>query len=184
MKFADNVTFVKAASVLISALLALVTTQFAVAQTNVSYDYATVLSATPITEIFTYQEPRQECWVETVQRPGRSEHSATGTILGGVIGAAIGNKLGHKKRNKQVGAVAGALLGASIGNDISRRNAPRHGGYSEQVEKCRTVQETIEEERVVGYDVSYRYQGKTYRTRTHSDPGNSIKLKLSVTPLE
>lgn len=154
------------------------------AQTSVSYDYATVLSATPITKIFTYQEPRKECWVETVQHPGRTEHSATGTILGGVIGAAIGNKLGHKKRNKQVGAVAGALLGASIGNDISRRNARHHGGYSEQVEKCHTVQETIEEERVVGYRVSYRYQGKTYHTRTERHPGDSIKLKLSVTPVE
>lgn len=174
----------KTVSVVVSGLFSLAVVQSAQAQTSVSYDYATVLSATPITEVFTYQQPRQECWVETVQRPGRTEHSATGTILGGVIGAAIGNQLGHKKRNKQVGAVAGALLGASIGNDISRRNAPRHGGYAEQVEKCRTIQETIEEERVVGYDVSYRYQGKTYRTRTHSDPGNSIKLKLSVTPIE
>ena len=169
---------------IIAAFIAAGFTAMASAQTAVTYDYATVLSATPITKLYTYQEPRQECWVETVQRGGHKEYSATGTLLGGVIGAAIGNKLGHKKRNKQVGAVAGALLGASIGNDISRRNAPRHGGYAEQVEKCQTVQETVQEERIVGYDVSYRYQGKTYRTRTNRDPGDSIKLRLSVTPVE
>ena len=169
---------------LMISVFALGTVATASAQTSVSYDYATVLSATPVTQIFTYQEPRQQCWVETVERPGRKEYSATGTVLGGVIGAAIGNQLGHKKRNKQVGAVAGALLGASIGNDISRRNARHYGGYTDQVEKCRTIQETIEEERVVGYDVSYRYQGKTYRTRTQSHPGDSIRLRLSVTPVE
>ena len=141
------------------------------------------MAVNPITKIYSYKQPRQECWVETVQRPAHREHNATGTILGGVIGAAIGNRLGHKKRNKQVGAVAGALLGASIGNEIGRQNARTHGGYSEQVEKCQTVQETIEEERVVGYDVSYRYQGKTYSTTTSHHPGDTIKLKLSVTPI-
>lgn len=171
----------KAAITLAGAMLLVQTAQ---AETAVSYDYATVLSATPISQIFTYQQPRQECWVETVSRPGHREHSATGTILGGVIGAAIGNQLGHKKRNKQVGAVAGALLGASIGNDISRRNAPYHGGYSDQVEQCRTLQETVEEERVVGYDVTYRYQGRNYHTRTNTDPGDSIRLKLTMTPVE
>lgn len=163
-------------------LLCAIAVPGAFAQTNVSYDYATVLSAKPITKIFTYEEPRKECWVETVQTPAKKEYSATGTILGGVIGAAIGNRLGHKKRNKQVGAVAGALLGASIGNDISRRNARHH--YSEQVEKCHTVTETIQEERVVGYRVSYRYQGRTYHTRTATDPGNTLKVRLSVTPVE
>lgn len=161
-----------------------VTSQLSYAQTSVSYDYATVLSATPITKIFRYQEPRQECWVETVHHPGRREHSATGTILGGVIGAAIGNHLGHKRPNKQVGAVAGALLGASIGNDISRKHARHHGGYSEQVEKCQTVHDTVEEERVVGYRISYRYRGNTYHTRTERDPGDTIKVKLSITPVE
>lgn len=162
----------------------LAASQVSVAQTKVSYDYGTVLSATPITKIISYHEPKRECWVETVQREGHKEYSATGTILGGVIGAAIGNRVGHKKRNKQVGAVAGALLGASIGNDISRRNAPSYGGYSEQVEKCKMVNEYVEEEQVVGYDVSYRFQGKTYSTRTNDHPGDTLKLKLSVTPVE
>ncbi|MCG8671543.1 MAG: glycine zipper 2TM domain-containing protein [Pseudomonadales bacterium] len=169
-------------SIITVFLLALA--QVGYSQTNVSYDYGTVLSASPITKIISYHEPRQQCWVETVERGGHQEYSATGTILGGVIGAAIGNRVGHKKRNKQVGAVAGALLGASIGNDISRRNAPRHGGYSEQVEKCKVVNEYVEEEQVVGYKVSYRYQGETYTTRTQNHPGDTIKLKLSVTPVE
>lgn len=164
-------------------LLAMMTSQVAVAGNNVSYDYGRVLSAKPILETISYQKPQRQCWVETVRRGESKEYSATGTILGGVIGAAIGNKMGHKKRNKQVGTVAGALLGASIGNDMSRRNARRYGGYTEEVERCEMVNEYVEEENIVGYKVRYRYNGEVYHLRTNEHPGDRIKLRVSVAPV-
>lgn len=165
-------------------LVAMTSSQMALAGNNVSYDYGRVLSAKPIIETISYQKPQKQCWIETVQRGGHKEYSATGTLLGGVIGAAIGNKVGHKKRNKQVGAVAGALLGASIGNDISRRHAGRHGSYSEEVERCEMVNEYVEEENIVGYNVRYRYHGEVYHARTSQHPGDRIKLRVSVAPVE
>lgn len=154
------------------------------AQGNAQYDYATVLEVEPITRLVQVTVPREECWREQVvhQEPARRD-SHTGTILGGIIGAAVGNELGHSKRNKQVGAVAGALLGASIGSDVSR---PRHSSgrtYTTWEDRCKTIQETHQEERIDGYRVTYRYNGETYTTRTHRDPGDSLRVKLSVTPV-
>lgn len=147
------------------------------------YEFGTVLESHPIMEISRHQEPRQQCWDEAVEYQERRHQSATGTILGGIIGAAIGNKVGHSRSNKRVGAVAGAVLGASIGNDISRKG--RHGHSYQAVEqRCRTVYDVVEEERVVGYNVKYRYAGHTYTTETTKDPGSSLRLRVSVEPVE
>lgn len=148
------------------------------------YEFGTVLESHPIMEISRHQEPRQQCWDESVVYQERRRHqSATGTILGGIIGAAIGNKVGHGKSNKRVGAVAGAVLGATIGNDVSRKG--RHGHSYQAVEqRCRTVYDVVEEERVVGYKVKYRYAGHTYTTETAKDPGSSLRLKVSIEPME
>ena len=147
------------------------------------YEFGTVLESHPIMEISRHQEPRQQCWDEAVVYQERRHQSATGTILGGIIGAAIGNKVGHGRSNKRVGAVAGAVLGATIGNDISRKG--RHGHNYQAVEqRCRTVYDVVEEERVVGYKVKYRYAGHTYTTETAKDPGSSLRLKVSVEPME
>ncbi|OUS28834.1 hypothetical protein A9Q99_10625 [Gammaproteobacteria bacterium 45_16_T64] len=150
---------------------------------NARVEYGTVIESHPIMQVVRHREPRQECWDETVVHRERGRQSATGTILGGIIGAAIGNKVGHGRDNKRIGAVAGAVLGASIGNDVSRNG--RHGHRYQAVEqRCQTTYEEIEEERVVGYRVKYRYAGQTYSTETDRDPGNSIRLRVSVVPAE
>ncbi len=147
------------------------------------YEFGTVLESHPIMAVSRLQEPRQQCWDEPVVFQERRRQSATGTILGGIIGAAIGNKVGHGRSNKRVGAVAGAVLGATIGNDISRKG--RHGHSYQAVEqRCRTVYEVVEEERVIGYNVKYRYAGHTYTTETEKDPGSSLRLKVSIEPME
>lgn len=147
------------------------------------YEFGTVVESHPIMQIYRHKEPQQQCWDEPVTYQSRRKESATGTILGGIIGAAIGNGVGHGRDNKRIGAVAGAVLGASIGNDLSRKG--RHGRTHQSVEqRCRTVYEEVEEERVVGYQVKYRYAGHTYTTETAQDPGNSIKLKVTVMPVE
>lgn len=149
--------------------------------TNAQYQYATVLSAKPITEIIVRSEPQQECWQEPVVEYHRNQGSHTSTLLGGLIGAAVGNRLGHHKQNKKVGAVAGALLGASIGHDLGRNQASA-SSYSEQTQ-CRTVYRSIEEERVVGYRVRYRFNGETYSTQTPQHPGDSLRLRITHEPV-
>ncbi|MDR2212165.1 MAG: glycine zipper 2TM domain-containing protein [Pseudomonadales bacterium] len=149
-----------------------------------SYEQAPVLSSTPIYEIQQSQQPRQECWQEQVQyqAPAPSQ-SATPSIVGALIGGAIGNAVGHNKSNKRVGAAVGAILGGSIGNDIGRNNSRGGGTYYETVERCRTVYTTVQEEKLVGYDVRYSYNGTPRTVRMPYDPGATVRVRVDVEPV-
>ncbi|MCW8195309.1 glycine zipper 2TM domain-containing protein [Proteobacteria bacterium 005FR1] len=169
--------------VLTGILLAVTSTALAGHERH--YDYGEVKHVEPIYETHTRKVPREQCWVETVhyerEAPNRS---ATPTIVGGIIGAAVGNRVGHSKRNKQVGAVAGAVLGASIGHDIGRRRADRHSVTEmRDVERCETRYHYQTEERIVGYDVTYKYRGERFHTTMDHHPGKRIKLAVSVHPV-
>ncbi|NVK39632.1 MAG: hypothetical protein HWE39_00185 [Oceanospirillaceae bacterium] len=37
-------------------------------------------------------------------------------------------------------------------------------------------------EAVIGYEVSYRYRGRVYHTRTDHRPGKRIRVRVDVTP--
>ena len=167
------------------AITALVSSQV-FARGNVSYDYATVVDANPIIKIVKISTPREECWEEEVVYRDRYEsgNGALGPVLGGVIGGAIGNAIGHKKKNKQVGAVVGAVLGATLGKAVSNSNANRHDNVSRGTEeRCKVHHDYREEERIIGYQVRYRYNEETYSTRMNTDPGDTIKIRLAVTPV-
>lgn len=146
------------------------------------YDEAEVVDVRPLYETVRYSEPREVCYDERV-RDDDGRYSATGPILGAVIGGAIGNAVGHKKRNKQVGTVVGAILGGAVGHDISSRNSGSGSSYrTEQV--CDVEHEYREEERISGYNVTYRYAGETYTTRMSRDPGRTIRVRVQVSPVD
>lgn len=143
-------------------------------------DYARVIDADPIYQRIATEVPQQSCHYESVayRESGRG-NSYTGPIIGGLIGAAVGNELGHSKRNKQVGAVAGGLLGATLGHDVSRRRAGTHY-RDEQV--CHTSYRTEYAQQLVGYNVTYKYHGQLYQTRTDRHPGDLIPVDVHVRP--
>lgn len=143
---------------------------------------ADVISAEPQYETVRREVPREVCRTEDVPRP-RGQYSATSPVLGAVIGGAIGNAVGHGHRNKQVGAVVGALLGGAIGHDVARRNQLRDGGYEyESRDVCRVETSYEEDERLTGYEVTYRYGGETYTTFMDRDPGPRLRVRVNVTP--
>lgn len=47
---------------------------------------------------------------------------------------------------------------------------------------CRDVPVEREFRRIVAYHVDYMYKGRKYRSRLPYDPGNKIKLRVSVQP--
>ncbi len=95
-------------------------------------------------------------------------------LLGSVIGGVIGHNL-VRDRHQDVAIVAGTLLGASIGNDLS------HSGHiSETQTVCHTVNDYYEEERIVGYRVTYRHYDRTYVTRTDRHPGSRIRISVTM----
>ncbi len=147
---------------------------------NEQYAYATVLTAEPIIKVFNVAEPEQQCFKErvSVYQPARANN--TNRLFATILGAAIGNAVGHKKSNKHVGTVVGAMIGASIADDVAARNS----GYTRQqwVKRCETVSVNYQQERVIGYRVTYLFRGETYTTRLKRDPGNSLRVRLSITP--
>ena len=160
--------------------------------TNVEYDYATVIDAEPIFKTIRVSTPRQECWEEEVTydneyydnryRDGR--HRGASTLVGSVVGGALGNAVGHRRKNRQVGTVVGAVLGAVIGNAYAAEKYHDHQYVSYGFEKrCHVVEDTHVEKRIVGYNVRYRYSNVTYSTRTKVDPGDTIKVRIAISPV-
>lgn len=151
------------------------------------YDYAKVKEVTPIYKTYQHRVPEENCWVETVKterhRPRRN--SATSTLVGGLIGGAIGHAVGHNKSNKRVGAVVGSALGLSIGHDIGRRNRQpdRYDVSYDDVERCEVSYQTETEERLTGYDVTYKYRGEIYSTFMEEHPGKRIKVSVNIQPV-
>jgi uncharacterized protein YcfJ len=145
-------------------------------------DFAKVVDVQPLYETVSYEEPYQQCHYEQrVVRHGGHD-SKTGVILGSIIGGAIGHELGHNKSNKKVGAVAGALLGGSIAKDLQHNK--RHGYHTTKNERiCTTSHEVRYKQELNGYNVTYKYRGKTYYTTMDQHPGNRIRVAVNVRPL-
>lgn len=151
------------------------------------YDEADVTEVRPIYRIVEVSSPQEECWEEEVVRQevrDRRDRSYTPGILGMVIGGALGNAVGNNSSSRKVGTVVGAVLGGSIARDIGRANDNRNSRvYVETEERCRTVYNTREEEKLVGYDVSYRYNGVERTVRMPEDPGATVRVRVDVEPV-
>ncbi len=146
-------------------------------------DEATVLSANPVYRTVRINDPVEQCWDEPVQVPAQSGYrSYTPTILGSIVGAAVGNEFGSG-RGKDLATVAGAVLGGSVGRDVQARNQSRNSRVVYE-QRCETVNNYRTEERLDGYDVTYRYNGQVYNTYTQHDPGPTLRVSVSVVPAE
>lgn len=172
----------KQTNTLVNCVLAATLTYGAAAAADhrVDYDYADVISATPIVRTYEISRPETECWHEPVERYERGEGNLGGVILGGIVGGVIGSRFGGGD-GRRAATVIGSVAGAAVGHEMSR--GPGHV-YSDSERHCQTVRSRHTEERVIGYDVHYRYNGRDFYTRTDRDPGERIKIRVAVTPVE
>ena len=141
---------------------------------NISYGYAQVLRADEVVEVVRTRTPEERC-DDVEYRQGGS--TTTGTVVGALVGAALGNQVG-KGDGRKAATVAGAVAGGAIGNNIARQRAEA------EARGCRIVEVEREENQVVGYDVEYMYKGEKYVSRLPYDPGNRLRVRISVMPDE
>lgn len=132
-------------------------------------EYGSVISSTPV-----YGQvavPQQQCWDEqqVVRQGGTGAGALAGAIIGGVAGNAIGAGMG-----RAAATGLGVVLGAAVG-DQAEANA--HPPMANTVRRCQTVSQY--ENRPVGYDVVYEYNGQRYNTRMAQPPGDRIALNIS-----
>lgn len=138
--------------------------------------YATVIGTDPVRETSTVSTPREVCEDVVVQeRLPERDGNVGGTIAGALIGGALGNQVGSGS-GKKAATVAGAVAGGFAGRNVDQRHVG--GRVVERVDRqCRTVSDSSETSRVVGYNVTYRNpDGTTGTMRTGSKPGNRISL--------
>jgi len=145
------------------------------------YGYARVLQVEPIVEVAEVVVPREHCWDERVTQyeSGRPDSYAP-VIAGGVVGGVIGSRFGEGK-GKDAATVAGTLLGASVARDLSRQPGQIRQGVRQ---RCEVVQERHQQEHIADYRVRYRYDGHDSWTRMDHEPGERLRVRVSVQPAE
>ncbi|WP_374013736.1 hypothetical protein [Pseudoxanthomonas koreensis] len=127
---------------------------------NVKLDYAQVLRVEPVYQTLRATRIEERCEstpVIQVQAPPEEEQSP------GTLSRMVDSVKGLFVR-EEAGASAAAPL-------------PRAPG-----EGCRLVQVEREFERPIAYDVDYVYKGTKYRSRLAEDPGNRLRVRVSVAP--
>jgi uncharacterized protein YcfJ len=142
-------------------------------------DSARVISVTPRVEQF--NQPQQECRTEYVQVQQQQGRGVGGSIIGGVAGALLGSQVGGGS-GRTAAAAVGAITGAVVGDRMENNNANAAGVQQQAVQQCRTVDHW--ESRTTGYSVNYEYRGHSYTSVMPYDPGERLKVRVSVTPLQ
>ncbi|CAN7150999.1 glycine zipper 2TM domain-containing protein [Pseudoduganella sp. LjRoot289] len=149
------------------------------AQATEFEDYGRVVQVKP--QIEQINRPRQECRTEYVQVQQPAQRSAGGSIVGGIAGALLGSQIGGG-HGKTAATAAGAIAGAVVGDRVDNQNV-QPGGVTEQaVKQCRTVDSW--ESRTNGYEVTYDYRGRNYTSIMSFDPGQRVRLRVSVEPMQ
>lgn len=164
-----------------SGTLLLAAAGAALAQSTTYIDVP-VVSTEPIVEVSTRKIPHEQCRDEQVKvtEPGGA-HSATPGLVGAAVGGAVGGAAGRDSRYQPLLIGTGALLGASIGTDIAHQHSAQ--GYYVTQRNCSIDYELRDTERVVGYRVGYRYQDNVHYMRTETPPGDTVRLRVDVSPL-
>lgn len=157
-------------------------------QAGAVYDYAKVINVQPIVRYVTVTTPVKECWDEQREYAVNERRAGAGgaTLFGAILGGVIGHQFGSGRGNDAATA-AGAMIGAAIGSDSARQSARRgyeRETYTRPVRRCQTNYTSTEEERIDGYNVTYRYNGQKYRTRMPYDPGDRMRIRVDVRPAD
>ena len=139
-------------------------------------EYANVVSATPVMQ--SVAAPRQEC--AQGEQIVRQQPSGGGALIGAIVGGVLGNQFGHGV-GRAAATGLGVVAGSAVGNNVEAANG---GTATVPVRSCRTV--GAYENRVVGYDVVYDYNGQRYTTRLPRDPGSrlAIDVRPAAAPLD
>ena len=154
------------------------------------YGWAVVLRVDPIYERNAEAPTHEECVDEPVAPPPRerADSRAGGTVVGALIGGVIGNLFG-KGNGRKAATAAGVVAGGVVGNNFAANADARALEASANdadvpVERhCRQVASPASR-RIAAYDVEYRYGGEVYMARLAYDPGDRMRVRISVVPAD
>ena len=142
-------------------------------KTMMKPEFADVIAVKEMTQ--TVATPREICEDVQVQQraPVKDEHRIAGTVVGGVAGGLLGSTVGGGK-GKTLATVAGAAAGGYAGNQV-QKNMQEKDVVTKTERRCKTVNE--KSQKVLGYNVTYRLDGKEGVVRTSFKPGPKLPVK-------
>lgn len=165
-------------ALLLTSSLVLASASACAGHPHAGYNRAKVVGATPLYETVRYPVDEQICWDEQVWR--RNRPSAFPTVAGAIIGGVVGNQFGHGD-GRVVATAAGAAVGGVVGYKVARKHY-RPGAHPVTQTRCDIQRNWRTEQRVVAWDVAYRYRGVIYHTRMPERPGKHIMVNVNVGP--
>jgi uncharacterized protein YcfJ len=135
--------------------------------------YAEVLDVVPVKK--SWSTPREVCEQVTKvhEVPQQDPDRVTGKLLGAVIGGVVGHQFGDG-RGKDAATAGGAILGGMIGDKV-QRDRQQAKRYTTTENHCYSVNET--QEKIIGYDVSYRYDGRVEVIRLGYQPETRVPVR-------
>lgn len=136
---------------------------------------ADVVDVKPLIRTVEVEVPVRECYERPVRR-AQPRASLGRTVAGGIIGGVLGAQVGDGS-GQRAATVIGSVIGAAAANESAKTSETRVERY------CETTYEYESRERVDGFRVTYEYLGEVYVTRTQTDPGDTIRVRISMTPL-
>ena len=146
---------------------------------NAYYTRARVIQVEPVITMVHIAVPQRECYQQEVHTPVYTHRSDGAALVGGLVGGILGHKLGHGRGGA---TLAGAIIGSALGRSVTRNT----DGYYEAVsyvDRCEVRNHDQIQQRLVGYDVTYRYHGQDHTARMHYDPGKFIQVRVDVSPV-
>lgn len=171
----------RVSSAFITSCLALAATNAMAGHPGPAVAWAKVIDAQPVFQTVRHPVDERVCWDEQVWRRDPAYRSATPVIIGSIIGGVIGNQFGGGSGQVALTA-AGAVLGGSVAADASRKRNP-DGYYAVTETRCEVQTDWRTEQRVVAWDVTYRYHGEIYQTRLKEQPGERIRVRVDISPV-
>ena len=134
---------------------------------------AEVVAVKEVTE--TVVTPREVCEDVQVQKqaPVKDENRVAGKVIGGVAGGLLGSTIGGGT-GRTVATIAGAAGGAYAGNQV-QKNMQSKDVVTTTERRCKSVNDTSQN--LIGYDVTYRLEGKEAVARTSFKPGATLPVK-------
>ncbi len=135
--------------------------------------FADVVAVKEVAE--TMVTPREHCEDVQVrhQAPVKDEHRIAGTVVGGLAGGLLGSAIGGGN-GKTLATVAAAAAGGYAGNQVQKNMQQKDVVLSSE-HRCKMLNE--KSQKVIGYNVTYRLDGKDGSVRTTFKPGPTLPVK-------
>ncbi|SEL90148.1 Uncharacterized conserved protein YcfJ, contains glycine zipper 2TM domain [Pseudoxanthomonas sp. GM95] len=134
---------------------------------NVRIDYAQVLSVDPVYQVLRATRTEQQC-----DEPADAPKGETGEDT--------------PKEEGRIARMVDSVKGIFGGDDKSAPPAETKPSATPAPPatgtNCRMVTVEREFRRPIAYDVDYVYKGTKYRSRLAEDPGNRLRIRVSVMP--